>query len=126
MEQKAKLKTKDDLELHDITYQWVNTLGLHGWSIVYEKIDHEQVIFDCPPEDCYFIGVQYNDQTKIAIIFHDRNLTEEDIVHELLHVKNPDWSEDQVNRETKILLNQSKDDRWCHYSGMPSPQAYKD
>ena len=35
-------------------------------------------------------------------------LNDEYIAHELLHVKYPDWSEDQVNKETERLLNQSK------------------
>jgi hypothetical protein len=46
----------------------------------------------------------YDSFTKEAVIYHDRDLTEEDIVHELLHVKYPDWTEDQVNLETDKLL----------------------
>ena len=90
--------------------KWKTKLELDDWSITTEAIDHEQVVCDCPPEDCYFIGIHYNDVSKKAIIFHDRDLTEEDVVHELLHVKYPDWSEDQVNKETERLLNQNKDD----------------
>jgi hypothetical protein len=37
---------------------------------------------------------------------NDRPLTEEDIVHELLHVKYNNWSEDQVNKETEKLLKE--------------------
>ena len=39
-----------------------------------------------------------------ACIVHTRRLTEEDIVHELLHVAYPDWSEAAVIAETARLL----------------------
>ena len=56
----------------------------------------------------YFVGIMPSKDALHATIFHDRKLTEEDIIHELLHVKYPDWSEDQVNEETEILLNKNK------------------
>ena len=90
--------------------KWLKKLELTDWAITLESLDNEQVLCDCPPEDCYFIGVEYDSDLKNAVIYHDRNLREEDIVHELLHVKYNDWSEDQVNAETKRLLNQNKDD----------------
>ena len=39
------------------------------------------------------------------MIYHDRSLTDNYVVHELLHVKYPDWTENQVNTETERLLN---------------------
>ncbi len=118
---------RSNLKIHDAFVDWTDTLGLSGWSITTAAIGKEAVTYadDVPIEDRYFVGVQANEEKMRAIIYHDRPLTEEDIVHELLHVKNPDWSEDQVNAETEKLLKE-EDDQWCHYSGMPSPQAYKD
>jgi hypothetical protein len=84
--------------------KWLKKLELTDWTITLEPLDKEQVVCDCPPEDCYFVGVKYDCNTKHAVIYHDRELTEEDVVHELLHVKYNDWSEDQVNAETKRLL----------------------
>ena len=84
--------------------KWLKKLELTEWTVRLESLDNEQVLCDCPPEDCYFVGVKYDSTTKHAVIYHDRDLTEEDIVHELLHVKNPFWSEDQVNSETEKLL----------------------
>ena len=84
--------------------KWIEKLNLTDWSIQLESIEKEQVICDCPPEDCYFIGVDYNTDNKSAIIYYDRPLTEEDIVHELLHIKHNDWTEDQINMETNNLL----------------------
>ena len=107
--------------------KWKAVLGLKGWTITTEAIDKKSVVYDpeIPEEDRYYVGVHVDRDTCIATIYHDRPLLEEDIVHELLHVKNPNWSEDQVNAETEKLLKE-EDDQWCHYSGMPSPQAYKD
>jgi len=90
--------------------KWLKKLELTDWTITLESLDNEQVLCDCPPEDCYFIGVNYNTDTKHGVIYYDRPLTEEDIVHELLHVKYNDWLEDQVNQETEKLLNQNKDE----------------
>lgn len=41
-----------------------------------------------------------------ACIFHTRALTLEDIVHELLHVRHPDWPEDEVNRVTAAIVGE--------------------
>lgn len=92
--------------------KWKHILSLDSWSIVTEKIDPDAVMYDesCGNEDRYYIGVSADHNNKSAIIYHDRQLTEEDVVHELLHVKYPDWSEDQVNLETEKLLNQNKDE----------------
>jgi hypothetical protein len=38
-------------------------------------------------------------------IYHDRKLTEEDIVHELCHVSFPELTENSVRKLTKILLD---------------------
>jgi hypothetical protein len=67
--------------------KWLKKLELTDWTIELEAIKHEQ-----------------DSNTKHGIIYYDRPLTEEDIVHELLHVKYNNWSEDQVNTETERLL----------------------
>jgi hypothetical protein len=81
-------------------------LDIRGWAVTIEAIDKKSVIYDSeiPEEDRYYVGVQVDRDTRIATIYHDRDLTEEDIVHELLHVKYPDWTEDQVNKQTEKWL----------------------
>ncbi|GMV37000.1 MAG: hypothetical protein AMXMBFR61_15080 [Fimbriimonadales bacterium] len=37
-------------------------------------------------------------------IFHTRALTVEDLVHEMLHVRHPELSEDEVNARTAVML----------------------
>lgn len=48
------------------------------------------------------VGVVYD--THTACIYHTRALTTEDLVHELLHVAYPSWSEAEVVAETHRLL----------------------
>ena len=90
--------------------KWTKQLGLTQWSINTKKIDPESVTYpdDLPAKDKFFVGIMSQEEALCATIFHDRDLTEEDVVHELLHVKYSDWSEDQVNKETERLLNQLK------------------
>ena len=82
--------------------KWKLLLKLHDWDITTVAIDPKQVTYDddCPQEDRYFIGVQPDHDIKRALIYHDRELTEEDVIHELLHVRYPDKSEDWVNKKT--------------------------
>ncbi len=86
--------------------EWKSKLELLNWNITTEEIDPNSVTYsdDCPEKDRYFIGVYPNHTDKIATIYHDRPLTEEDIVHELLHLRHPDWSESNVNAETGRLI----------------------
>lgn len=86
--------------------KWKSILGLNGWAITTEAIDKKSVVYEggVPPIDQYFVGVEIDRENMKARIYHDRPLNDEYIVHELLHVKYPDWTEDQVNAGTKSLL----------------------
>jgi len=92
--------------------KWKGLLSLNEWTIKTIEIDPRAVTYntDCPSKDRYFVGIESDHHGGIATIYHDIPLTEEDIVHELLHVKYNDWSEDQVNAETERLLNQNKNE----------------
>ena len=100
----------DNPTVDDMVGYWIDALGLKGWTIATEAISKEAVAYadDVPIEDRYFVGVQVNKEKMQAMIYHDRSLTDEYVVHELLHVKYPKWSEDQVNIETKKLLKQRR------------------
>ena len=96
----------DNLEIHDMVGYWIDKLDLSGWTITTETIDKKSVTYadDVPYSDKYFVGVEISRECMQARIYHDRPLTDEYVVHELLHVKYPKWSEDQVNTETERLL----------------------
>jgi hypothetical protein len=97
---------KHNQKILDMVSHWMVMLDIKGWAVTIEAIDKKSVIYDSeiPEEDRYYVGVQVDRDTRIATIYHDRDLTEEDIVHELLHVKYPDWTEDQVNKQTEKWL----------------------
>ena len=92
--------------------KWKNLLSINNWTFTVKSIDPNAVMYadDCPVEDRYYIGVEPNHDTKTATIYHDRPLTERDIIHELLHVRYPKWSEDQVNEVEELLFNINKDE----------------
>ena len=83
--------------------KWKLLLRLKEWTFITQAILPEQVTYDddCPLEDRYFVGIGIDHQSKMGVIYHDRELTEKDIIHELLHVKYPDKSEDWVNKKTE-------------------------
>jgi hypothetical protein len=92
--------------------KWKKILSLNEWEFTTESIDPNAVMYndDCPAEDRYYVGVEPNHDTKTATIYHDRELTERDIIHELLHVRYPIWTEDQVNEAEELLYNINKDE----------------
>ena len=92
--------------------KWKKILSLNDWEFTTESIDPNAVMYndDCPIEDRYYVGVEPNHDTKTATIYHDRELTERDIIHELLHVRYPIWTEDQVNEAEELLYNINKDE----------------
>lgn len=84
--------------------KWQQNLLLTDYKIKFDRINREQVTFpiDIEEKDKYFVGVNVEENT--IVITHDRELTEEDILHELLHVANPEKSEEWINLETDRLL----------------------
>jgi hypothetical protein len=66
-----------------------------------ERISTMQVTDENGRVGCALIGVVFD--TWTATIYHTRALTVEDIIHELLHVAHPRWSEASVVWETERL-----------------------
>ena len=82
--------------------KWQTSFGITDWQITTEKIDSNQIIYN---GETYFVGIERDFKKKEGIIYHDIDLCEESIVHELLHVQNPDKDENWVNKKTNQLLN---------------------
>lgn len=101
---------KDNLEIHDMVYYWIDALGLKGWTITTEKIDKKSVTYDneVPEEDRYFVGIQIDKKNMQARIYHDRPLNDSYIVHELLHVKYPEKTEEWINEVEELITNITK------------------
>ena len=86
--------------------KWQDKLKLTEWQFITQEILPEQVVYDngCPQKDRYFVGIEIDQQKKVGTIYHDRELKEADIIHELLHVAFPNKSEAWVN-ETENLIS---------------------
>ena len=95
-------------EVMNTLNKWRSKLGLNEWSFYLERISPNQVTYniDVPKEDRYFIGIEIRPRNKVGVIYHDVDLYEEAIVHELLHVKYFGKGEDWINEKTKELLKQ--------------------
>lgn len=66
------------------------------------RVDRLQVTDHRGRRGCSLVGVVYNNEE--ACIYHTRALIAEDIVHELLHARHPQWSEAAVVAETDRLV----------------------
>ena len=92
--------------------KWQSKLNLKEWRFTVQEIQPEQVVYDndCPVKDRYFIGIEIDHQKRVGVIYHDRELTERDIIHELLHVKYPNKKESWINRIENLIstIKQSK------------------
>lgn len=96
--------------MRSVIEKWKDRLGLHLWNIDTQKILSEQVVYpnDCVGDERFFIGVEKDHNRYEATIYHDVPLYEEAIIHELLHIRYPDKSEDWVNERTDILQSIKK------------------
>ncbi|MEO9362373.1 MAG: hypothetical protein ABI348_00595 [Nitrososphaera sp.] len=87
---------------------WKERLGI-DYYVSTERISLFQVSDSCCCVGNSFVGVCTWHDEKVACIYHTRKLREDDIVHELLHVRHPSWTEDEVNRAVDLLLETRRD-----------------
>ncbi len=103
-------RCRRESETREVIACWQEEFGLLDWKVECHPIS----IFQVSDEYCRvgknFVGISRDFDRKVGTIHHTRKLTEEDIVHELLHVRYPQWSEDQVNTETIHLLKEKQDE----------------
>ena len=66
---------------------WQRRLGISDWKITTQRIDPENIDYN---GEEYFIGIERDFSTKTGIIYHDIDLYEVAICHELLHIKYPE------------------------------------
>jgi hypothetical protein len=90
--------------MKDVIKYWQEIFDIKDWNISTKRILPEQIVYN--GED-YFIGISRDFDKKEAIINHDIDLTEESIVHELLHIVYPEKNEAWINETTGqfIFLN---------------------
>jgi hypothetical protein len=91
----------DDAAASLAVEHWRAALGVTH-PVRLERIGYRQVTDERGAPGCSLVGVVTDDHG--ACIYHTRALTLEDIVHELLHVAHPTWTEEAVVSETNRLL----------------------
>ena len=87
--------------IEELIVKWQKHLGLLDWTILTKRIDPKQVMYN--GED-YFIGIAIDLDTLCGIIYHDIDLYEEAILHELLHIRYPSEDEDWIENKTNEIL----------------------
>jgi hypothetical protein len=79
------------------------------WIINVSHILKQQVYSE---ENCrcgnHMVGMDIDWERNIATINHTKKLKEDDIIHELLHIKYPEVTEDYINREVEKYKISSK------------------
>ncbi len=102
--------SKNDFQLSKMIEHWKSLFEITDWNIICESISVMQVVDaqkgNSPGHE--FVGISRDFEKRKGTIFHTRNLKEDDIIHELLHVRFPTWSEDDVNFWTELLMKQTK------------------
>ena len=87
---------------------WQEALQLKSYLIVVEGISRMQVMDEGGGVGMVLVGVAVNEREQLAIICTTEQLQEDDIVHELLHIRFPDWEHYLVVSETQRLISQEK------------------
>ena len=92
---------------------WRSWLGLDDLAWYLGEVDENMVTAEDGTTGHEIVGVICGGSphaTEFTII-HSRPLTEDDVIHELLHVKYPSWGEQTVEEETWRLYLIRKDER---------------
>ena len=82
--------------------EWQEKLQIPHWDITTEKIDPKQIVYE---GETYFIGIAIEWDNLSGVIYHDIDLTEESIIHELLHIRYSTENEDWINDTTKQYIH---------------------
>ena len=95
------------MDLKKTIKKWAYIFDLVDKNIKTKRIDREQVTFpsDISEVDRYYVGVSVIEDN--VTIYHDRDLTEEDIIHELIHVAYPKLEEQEVVDFTNQIIKNS-------------------
>lgn len=83
---------------------WQSKLQLEHFSIKAERISPSQVCNDHHKRGISFVGICTDHEKCEATLYHTRKLEIDDLIHELLHVKYPLWTENEINKETQRIL----------------------
>lgn len=94
------LPDSESAEIGELVATWRARLGVTQ-AVRCVAISQFQVVGENGEPGAELVGVVYDGRE--AVIYHTRGLQVDDVVHELLHVRHPDWSEARVVAETARL-----------------------
>ncbi len=90
--------------------QWQSIFEITEWTISCELISEMQVVDaledNSPGHE--FVGIAINAKKREGVIFYTRPLCKDDVIHKLLHVRFPTWSEEEVNFWTDLLMKRTQ------------------
>ncbi len=94
------MKFLSKIQVQQTIDHWCRALGISD-TVFVESVSRSQCMDESGRTGCVIVGV-VREKDRV-VIYHTRTLTEHDIVHELLHVAHPEWSESEVVAETDRL-----------------------
>lgn len=96
------------ISIWEILKYWIQILRLTDYAVKIVRISIFQVSDENGRVANSLVGVVTDHQNKTACIYHTRRLKEEDILHELFHVKFPLLSEEYINLQVKKTLERTR------------------
>jgi hypothetical protein len=88
--------------------RWQRRLDLDDFEIRHERVSTFAVCDMLCRVGNSLVGIRADHERREAVVFHTRRLRTADVVHELLHLRHPEWSERGVNSATAPLLGGSR------------------
>ncbi len=97
-----------DARIPFIIGYWQEKLQIKHCQVIFQRISPMQVCNDVLQRGQEFIGISTVHKNCTACLYSTRKLQTADIIHKLLHVKMPEWSEAHVNIGMYRLLAQMR------------------
>jgi len=85
---------------------WQHYFGIEEWEITTEQIDLDKVTVEYNGHT-YFVGILRGFEEKKATIYHDIELDEETIIHELLHIVFPKPNPDETYQDYELWITEA-------------------
>lgn len=102
---------------------WMEILRLTNYMVRVEYISRLQVIGEDGKEGAGLVGLRFDEDEGYITIVSTRKLKEDDIVHELLHVKYPDWDDHRLIEEETASLIITRNLNSLEFRGMARERA---
>ena len=96
----------DRSHVSHIISDWQHYFGIEEWDVSTEQIDLDKVTVEYNGQT-YFVGILRDFDEKKATIYHDVELDEETIIHELLHIVFPKPNPDETYQDYELWITEA-------------------